>query len=178
MRSARLLAAVSFLSWSSAVGAADSTFGTTNAQACYDIATFDPSGGDVRTCTRAIKNDYLTRTDRAATLSNRGIIWSARGLFDRALADHTASIDLDTRSARAHVNRGNVHYKTRHFTDAIADYDRAAELSGGKLAVVFYNRALAYKESGNGDAARADIDRALALAPGNEQYLNARSLLD
>lgn len=178
MRSAPLFAAVSILCGSNAAGAADSTFGTTNAQACYDAATYDPTGGDVRTCTTAIKNENLTRTDRAATLSNRGIIWSARGRLDRALADHNASIDIDARSPRAHVNRGNVHYKSGRFGDAIADYDRAVALSGGKLAVVFYNRALAYKANGDQSAARADIDRALSLAPGNEQYLNARSLLD
>ncbi|NJN51751.1 MAG: tetratricopeptide repeat protein [Gammaproteobacteria bacterium] len=160
------------------IQAAQSTLGTSAAQACYESATFSPSPSDVRSCTRALKNDDLTRVDRAATLSNRGIIWAAMNRFDRALADQNAAIEFNPDSARAHINRGNVHFRTKRFDAAIADYSRAISLPEGAIAPAYFNRAMAHRALADITAARADIERAMALAPGNLRYQEMLNRLD
>jgi tetratricopeptide (TPR) repeat protein len=167
MRVPLLLLAVTALA--GPADAAQNVFGMSEAQVCYESATIGPKPENIDTCTSAIKRSELTRTDLAATYSNRGILWAARGRLDAALEDQNRAIDLNP-TARAYVNRANVHYRLQRYDAALADYGQAIELSSGSFATVFYNRALAYKAVGNRVAARTDLERAVTLAPENATY--------
>lgn len=153
--------------------AAQTVLGTSAAQRCFESATFSLDTQAVRECTAAIKEGSLTRSDLAATYSNRGILWASRGRLDLALADQNEAIALDPDSPRAYVNRGNIHYREKRFREARADYDRAIALAGD-FSQAFFNRALANKAAGDLAAARSDLEQAIALAPGNQRFIDAR----
>jgi tetratricopeptide (TPR) repeat protein len=163
------LSAVAFLLFACATEAAQNVYGTTDAQICYEGATYGPRADALDNCTSAIKKSELTRTDLAATYSNRGILWVARGNLDEALADQNKAISINP-SARAYVNRANVHYRRKQYRDALSDYDQAIAMTDGTFATVFYNRALAHHAMGDANAAKADLQKAIALAPENATY--------
>ena len=145
--------------------AADQTFGTSDAQACYEAATFNPKDSDDSTCDTAIKQGKLSRPQLAATYSNRGIILANHGELDKAIADQNRALELDPDSARAHVNRGNVYYRTNRHNEAVADYNQAITLSNGALAPAYFNRAKSHLALGEDDAAVKDFQQAATLAP-------------
>jgi tetratricopeptide (TPR) repeat protein len=62
------------------------------------------------------------------------------------------------------------------FPEAIAAFSAALE-SGGHLAGILFNRAEAERLAGDFDAARRDLDEALALSPDEPDYLHALGLL-
>jgi len=156
---------------------AQTTLGSTQAEACYEAATFGGGVQDVDTCTDAINQGDLSRADLSATYSNRGIMWVKRDRLDRALEDQNTAIELNPDSARAHINRANVHFRQKRYTEALADYDVAVELSAGKISNVFYNRALTHRALGDVPAARADLERAIELSPNNATYAQALASL-
>jgi tetratricopeptide (TPR) repeat protein len=89
--------------------------GTSDAQACYEAATFNPTIADDASCNAAIKRGKLSRPQLAATYSNRGIILANHGELDKAIEDQNAAIALDPDSARAHVN-AQCHYRWQPHT--------------------------------------------------------------
>ena len=153
--------------------AAQTTLGSTQAEACYEAAAFGGGVQDVDTCTDAINQGDLSRADLSATYSNRGLMWAKRGRLDHALEDQNTAIELNPDSARAHINRANVHFRLKHYPEALADYDVAVELSAGKISNVFYNRALTHRALGDVPAARADLEHAITLSPDNATYAQA-----
>jgi tetratricopeptide (TPR) repeat protein len=152
---------------------AQTTFGSTTAQSCYQVATFGTSFADMRACDDAIKTGELTRLDLAATYSNRGIIQASSGQLELAIADHTAAIRLNPQSVRAYVNRANSLFRLQRYAEALADYDRAIELSAGAFALAFYNRSFVHRALDQRDAARKDLEQAATLAPEVAAYQQA-----
>jgi len=169
MKASTRIVAAAFLVFACAAEAAQNVYGTTDAQICYDSATYGPRPQNIDVCTAAIKKSELTRTDLAATYSNRGILRVASGDLDEALEDQNKAISLNP-TARAYVNRANIHYRRKNYQDALADYGQAIALSEGTFATVFYNRALTHRAIGDVGAAKADIEKAIALAPENPAY--------
>ncbi len=147
--------------------AAESVIGTSEAQACYEAATFRPKESTDAPCDAAIKRGRLSRPQLAATYSNRGIILANHGDLDKAIEDQNTAIALDPDSARAHVNRGNVYYRTNHHNEAVADYNQAITLSNGQLAPAYFNRGKSHLALGETDAAAKDFQQAATLEPEN-----------
>lgn len=145
--------------------AAVSVIGTSDAEACYEGATFNPQSANDDSCNEAIKHGRLSQPVLAATYSNRGIILANHGELDKAIADQNMAISLDPKSARAHINRANDYYRAKRHAEAIADYDVAISLPGGELAPAYYNRAQAHKALGHKDLANRDLKQAAALEP-------------
>ena len=144
---------------------AEQVFGTSDAQACYEAATYNPKNADEASCDIAIKRGKLSREQLAATYSNRGIILANHGELDKAIADQNAAIALDPDSARAHVNRGNVYYRYNRHNEAVAEYNQAITLSHGELAPAYFNRGKSHLALGETDAANKDFQQAATLAP-------------
>jgi tetratricopeptide (TPR) repeat protein len=145
--------------------AADQVIGTSDAQACYEAATFSPRVSTDAPCDAAIKRGKLSRPQLAATYSNRGIILANHGELDKAIEDQNTAIALDPDSARAHVNRGNVYYRSNRHNEAVADYNQAITLSKGQLAPAYFNRAKSHLALGETDAAAKDFQQAATLEP-------------
>jgi tetratricopeptide (TPR) repeat protein len=77
----------------------------------------------------------------------------------------TAETDTATRAmlARVHFNIGVCLYQTGRPQEAVAEYEKAAELSGGKYQKVFYAMGMAEVALGRAKEAKAAFYRALEL---------------
>ena len=70
----------------------------------------------------------------------RGRAWHAKGEFDKALADYTEAIRLDSTDAWAHHDRGLLWKVRSEYDKALADYDEAIRLNSD-YASAYNNRA-------------------------------------
>lgn len=156
--------------------AAETVFGPTDALNCYRSASVQPNLFDIDACTAAIENGQLTQSELAATYSNRGILLARNGQLTKAIEDQNTAIQLNPRSASAHINRANVYYRAARHAEALADYDEAIALSSGSFAPAYYNRALVHKALGENDAARQDLQQATKLAQGTNKKAAAQKV--
>lgn len=141
-------------------------FGDIGGQACYEAAAF---GNDSRyaidQCTRAIDSDTLSRTDRAATYHNRGIIRRMRGELDDAMADYEASQRIEPDMPESYVSEGNLHFVKGDYAAAISAYDAALARGLSPTHVAYLNRGLVYERIGDLDAAEREFRAAADAAP-------------
>lgn len=150
--------------------AAESVFGTTDAVACYEAATYQSHASDIAICSAAIKVGKLSQPQLAATYSNRGIILARDGQFDKAIEDQNKALKIDATLARAYINRANAYYRAGRHEEALADYDQAVALSQAIFAPAYYNRAIVHRKLGHQEAALHDLQQATTLDPQNANY--------
>ena len=113
-------------------------------------------------CTRVL-NDRDQR-NRPVAYYNRGRAWYAKKDYDRAIADFTESIHLDSKYALAYYFRGRVWDEKKNYDRAIADYDDAVRLDP-KYAPAYFHRGVARYEKREYDRAIADYSEAIRLDP-------------
>src|SRR5271166_5368995 len=118
---------------------------------------------------------YVTYNPDAAVFYDRGVTYSKRGEYDRAIADYDEAIRLNPNLALAFTNRGFAYYKKGEYDRAIADYNEAIRLNPN-LAVAFNNRGLGYGNKGEYDRAIADYNEAIRLNPNHALAFNNRGL--
>ncbi len=97
--------------------------------------------------------------------------------YNEALADLNRAIDLDSQSAMALGNRGEVYRLLEQYDAAIADLNRAIDLDS-QAARSLGNRGEVYRLLGQYDAALLDFNRAIELLPDNEWLLHHRHLVE
>ena len=152
--------------------AATTMFGASPMVICRDGAAANasreisiPANRDgLANCTAAL-SDKLSNADRTATLANRGIIETALGNTDAALADFNQALDRDPQAANVYVNRGAALMKTGQFENARADFDHALQLNADNQAVAYFDRGMANEKLGNLSAAYHDYKWAQNLQP-------------
>lgn len=150
--------------------AAETTFGSSEAEECYREAMSPANATGTRVCTEAIRNGRLNGRDLAATYSNRGVIWARAGEIEKALADHNKALQLNPDSIGGLINRANAHSRDQNYHEALLDYDRAIDLSGAAFAPALFNRGWVYNAIDDEKAALKDFEAALKLQPDNERY--------
>ena len=159
------------------VAASITTFAPANAQVfvignglgaeCYQN-TKQASASFVRSdeiCTRALREETMTRENRAATYVNRGVLRMRNGRHDDALADYANAIELKSELGAAYLNRGAAYIYQRDFASAIAPHERAIQLKSKDLFAAHYNLAIARENTGDVPGAYADFKKALELKP-------------
>lgn len=119
-----------------------------------------------QTCTRALREQVMTRSNRAATYVNRGVLRMRAGKYDAALADYAEATDLNPELGAAFLNEGAAHIYRQDFAAALAPLDRAIELESADLFAAYYNRAIAKENTGDVSGAFHDFETALELKPG------------
>jgi len=140
------------------------TFGATDAQACYEDARSE-TATSVASCDAALKGQALTKRDRIATLVNRGIVHNRAGRLTDALTDFNAAIDADGSLGEAFLNRGNARFLAGQYDLAIDDYEKSLGAEISKPWVAWYNIGLAREAQKDARAARAAYERALEINP-------------
>jgi tetratricopeptide (TPR) repeat protein len=75
------------------------------------------------------------------------------------------AIKLNPLYTNAYYYLGHSQYRERAFEPAVLSFSRALELDPQRVWA-FYYRGLAYRELGQYDLARADLQQILQLAPG------------
>lgn len=119
-------------------------------------------------CTRALREQAMTRPNRAATYVNRGVLRMRAGKYDAALSDYSEALSLQPELGAAYLNRGAAYIHQRDFQSALAPLNRAIELESDDLFAAYYNRAIARENTGDVAGAFEDFNTSLELKPGWE----------
>ena len=168
MRVALTLAALAFALAPAAPAAAQavSVFGSSVAEQCYQHARLgSPSLTALRDCDAALAEFGLSQADRAATLTNRGVVRLQRREGAEALADFDAALAIKPDSGETYVNRAAALVLLRRFEEAIAAADRGLALGTRDPHEAYFNRAIARELSGDLQGAYDDYTEAAALQP-------------
>jgi len=153
-----------------------------SASAQYPVMVF--GGGYARSCYEAVKEQRLTppkileicdialaqerlsKSNRAATLINRGILHMREQRHERAMQDYQAAIKLSPGMPEARINLGAMFYYLGRYADAVAALDEGVKVEDKHArAAAYYNRAIAQEQLGNVEAAYSDYRSALAIEP-------------
>jgi tetratricopeptide (TPR) repeat protein len=136
------------------------------AAAADDMDICNKESGDVAiaACNRAIKSGKYKGKSLAIVYINRGAEWKAKKENDKALADYTRAIKLDSSIPAIYNNRANIFRERGELDRAISDYSTAIRLDPVYTAA-FTNRGLAYEQKNMFDKAREDYNSALAVPP-------------
>lgn len=121
-------------------------------------------GERIKACTALIQSGQEMPKNLAVAYNDRGNAYSAKGDFDRAIADYSAAIRLDPKYAAAYGNRGNANSAEGRFDRAIADCSDAIRLEPG-YALAYRTRGIAYFYNGDLAKALADVGQASKLDP-------------
>ena len=120
----------------------------------------------IAACTRAITSGQLSTASLAITFHNRGVEWSNKRDYDRAIADYNEALRLNPQYAIAYSNRGNAWSYKRDYDRAIADYNEALRLNP-QYANAYHYRGNAWRDKGDAGRMMADYDEALRIEPAN-----------
>jgi tetratricopeptide (TPR) repeat protein len=107
----------------------------------------------------------LSRSDRAATFVNRGIILAALDQNQDALNDYNDSLELVPELPQAWNGKGNLYYLANRYDEAIAAYERSLELNLPDRQVAYYNLGITYEKMGDKAAAERSFNTAVEIAP-------------
>ena len=124
-------------------------------------------------CTALINSGQSKTTALAIAYNNRGIAYTAKADYGRAIQDFDQSIKLDPAYAKPLNNRGAAYLRKGEYDLAIKSFDAAIKLRpnyGGAFA----NRAGAYLKKNEYDRAARDYDEAIRLDPNLEAVWNGR----
>jgi tetratricopeptide (TPR) repeat protein len=95
-------------------------------------------------------------------LELRGITFTEKGNFDKALEDYNKAIDLDPNFAQAYYNRGLQFQDKEDFDKAIQDYTKAISVDQ-KYKEAYYNRGNAFMKEGDSNKAIQDYSKAISI---------------
>jgi tetratricopeptide (TPR) repeat protein len=116
-------------------------------------------------CTRALREQTMTKGNRAATHVNRGVLRMREGNYEESLADYADALELQPDMGAAYLNAGAAHIYKKDFETALVSLNRAIELESPDLFAAHYNRAIAREHTGDIAGAYDDFVRALELRP-------------
>jgi tetratricopeptide (TPR) repeat protein len=85
-------------------------------------------------------------------------------VFDRAIADFSEAIRLDSRNSVAYWERGTAYADKGEPDKGIADYDQAIKINPN-YAAAYNSRGIAHYDKRNYDQAIADYNQAIKLSP-------------
>ena len=144
--------------------------GDSYARDCYRAASVAArihytSHEDLESCEFALRFSAMSLRDRAATLTNRGIIQMSLENYEAAIQDYTSALKLKPEFGEIYVNIGNVYYMGKVFDKAIEEYTSAIERQTTKIHIAYLNRGMAYENLEDWDNAEADYRTAMEIIP-------------
>lgn len=115
------------------------------------------------------------KTQQAAKHVEQGDAYFTQGLYDDAVNQYTAAIELDPGLAMAYWGRGKAyHFDKGIYPKAIDDYSKAIELDP-KYTMAYYYRGLAKAANGAYDRAISDFSKTIELDPNLIMAYNLRA---
>jgi tetratricopeptide (TPR) repeat protein len=136
--------------------------GTANLESLCETAAQQPDRG-IAACT-GLLNSRRAEIDLAAVYTNRGIGFSTKKLFDKAIADFNEAIRRDPQNVSAFANRGVAHWSKGEADLALSDFGAATSLNPA-LAFGYMARGTLLSDKGELDLAIGDFDKAIANEP-------------
>lgn len=138
------------------------------AQACYEAAETprDSLARAIEICDAALQQESLRRRDKAATYTNRGILYMRAGNNTRALWDYQRSLETLPDLKEAKVNLGAALYNLKRYPEALTALNDGVGTEQFDAKVIgFYNRGLTHEKLGDLQSAYEDFRKALDLKP-------------
>lgn len=128
-------------------------------------------------CTAAIQSGKEPARNMAVAFNNRANAHTAKGDYDRAIADYSLAITLFPNYVEAVYNRGLAHGLKGTYPAAIKDFDDVIRMVPG-AADAFNARCWTRARAGiDLDEALDDCDAALAMRPNHPATLDARGFV-
>jgi tetratricopeptide (TPR) repeat protein len=93
---------------------------------------------------------------------DRGNRYSRNGVYERAIADYTAAIEMDADCADAWFNRGISWYEVGEYAQSITDLTEAIRINPADDNY-YSRRSLSHLFNDDPDAAQADMDESEAI---------------
>ena len=150
----------------SSAAAAVMTVGGPLSTICYQAArSGDGRSSAVDGCTRALEEEALSATDRAATHVNRGIVFMSGGRYSEADTDFDAALRLNATLADGWLNKGFLRLRLGRGRDALPLIQRGIDAGAGRQALAIFARGVAREQMGEFRAAYADLRLAQQLEP-------------
>jgi tetratricopeptide (TPR) repeat protein len=112
--------------------------------------------------TKAIDSGELSQEQLSAVYGLRGLAWSDKKDYDKAIADYDKAIAIDPKSADAYYDRGLAWYVKKDYDKAIADFTKVIEINP-KDAEAYYLRGRAWHAKGDSLKAIEDYAKAKEL---------------
>lgn len=145
-----------------------SVYGGGLGKACYEAVQYGRMqiNEAVKLCDRAIETESMKARDRAATHTNRGILYMRQGNNARALKDYQRSLDLMPSLQEAKVNLGAALYNLKRYPEALVALNEGLGTESIEArAIGYYNRGLTHEKLGDIQSAYEDFRRALEAKP-------------
>lgn len=134
---------------------------------CYEAALGgDSTATSLEGCTRALEEESLTSTDRAATYVNRGILFMDAGHYADADADFDTALRLDGRLPDGWLNKGFLRLRSGDGRDALPLIQKGIDSGASNHALAIFARGVAHEQMGDFSLAYADLKNAQRMAPG------------
>jgi tetratricopeptide (TPR) repeat protein len=142
------------------------TVGGPLAQSCYKAAEArDARSFSVEGCTRALNEEGLAPSDRAATYVNRGIVHMVGGHGHAADADFDAALAIDSNLSDAYLNKGFLRLREGKGHDALPLLQKGIDTGARRQALAYFARGVAYEQAGDYRSAYNDLVRARQMEP-------------
>jgi len=110
--------------------------------------------------------------------NSRGVVYSSKGEYDRAILVYNKAIENDPGKAAAYFNRGVTYYDNGEYERAILDYTKAIEIDL-RFPEAYYNRGMIYANKGEYDRAILDYSKAIEVNPKyTDAYINRGSVYE
>ncbi len=138
------------------------------AQECYEAVEFGrvPVTRAIEVCDQALDLERLRPRDKAATHTNRGILFMRQGNNTRALWDYQRGLEILPGLQEAKVNLGAALYNLKRYPEALAALNEGVGSdSVDARAIGYYNRGLTHEKLGDIQSAYEDFRRALQANP-------------
>lgn len=163
----RLILAALVAAIPSVSSAAISVIGGGLGRECYLAAEAGRGQRDgIDSCDRALEEEALATSDRAATLVNRGIVKMQAKDLSAAIEDFDDAIRTRPGTAEAYINKGIalIHLGGRD-RDAVALLTQGLAKNPTRPEVAYYVRGIANEQLGATREAYEDYARAASLKP-------------
>jgi tetratricopeptide (TPR) repeat protein len=121
--------------------------------------------GGIAICDLALADEPLDARARAGTYINRGVMKSALGHTDQALADYDSGLALFPGLGDGYVDRGAALISLKRYDEAIADINKGIGLGQTYEHIGYYNRGVAEFYLGRIPESYHDFKKTLEIAP-------------
>ena len=146
--------------------AAVTVLGSGVAHSCYETAEFggNPREG-IETCTEALEQAALTPHDRAATMVNRGILYSRDDDVRSAIADYDRGLAIFPNLAEAYIDRGAALIVLKQYDEALQDLNKGIAMGSNRAQIAYYDRGIVDEALGDIRGAYFDYKKAAEIEP-------------
>jgi len=106
----------------------------------------------------------LKSPNKARPFANRGTVYDEMGQQDKAIADYTQALKIDSNYALAYSNRGLIYGSRGDYDPAIIDFSRALKIDSNNTFAL-WNRGITYSILKQWDDAIIDYSRLIEVNP-------------